>query len=219
MGCSASVTPTSTIPSIKKIDVGTNTVSDASLPISRPIDNANKYSNDISTQTDSAQDDLLRDQTLCSKNLQNTDSNLTDSRSNRVSDNQNDFRQRANSNELDIKTYNQINPRFYQDPLDHEELDWILTGMNASQFCINHQSLVAPSTQVTPAMVVDAMEKSDDLAHIAPKVRKLLNKAKSTGDATYLVQAYTVESKFYKILNRNLARQSLGNPTDMDPME
>jgi hypothetical protein len=47
----------------------------------------------------------------------------------------------------------------------------------------------------------------------------MLDKARKTGDATYLIRAYTAEINFYKILNRKLARQSLGNATGMDIVE
>ncbi|CAF1011194.1 unnamed protein product [Adineta steineri] len=209
MGCSASVTPASTIPSCTKVDVATNTVSDEALRSLLPAINAAKYFNETSTQTDSLQDDLEMNQTSCSEGLNNGRLNI-------VSDNQNGLEQRTNSSEIAIRTYNATNPRFHQNPLDREELDWILFDLDANQFCVNNQSLLMSASQVTPAVVVDAIEKSDDFRNVTPEVWKLLNKAKGTGDATYLVQAYTVESHFYKILNRKLARQSLSNPMSMD---
>ncbi len=77
------------------------------------------------------------------------------------------------------------------------------------------QTLLLSAAQVTPAMVVDAMEKMDDFKYLTKGIRDLLNKAKTSGDATYLIRAYTAQSNFYKILNRKLARQNLGNPTNV----
>jgi len=111
---------------------------------------------------------------------------------------------------------NRINPRFNQDLDDREELEWILNSIDANQFCINNQVLLMSASQVTPAMVVDTMEKAGELKNLTNVVLNMLNNARKTGDATYLIRAYTAESNFYKVLNRRLARHSLGNSMDIN---
>jgi hypothetical protein len=215
MGCSASITPASTISSVVKVDVATNTVSEEFVPNSLPTINSTRCFNDISTQTDCIQTVLQTKQLVSPDNFRKAHVNDT---SNRLSSEQDDHQQRTDASKIVVSTHNQVNPRFNQTLADGEELDWILNGMDANQFCAHNQTLVMSANQVTPAIVVDAMEKADDLRNVAAEVWELLHKGKTTGDATYLIQAYTVESTFYKILNRRLARQTLGNPMGMDIM-
>jgi hypothetical protein len=206
MGCSASVIPPMTIQPITKADVATDTTDDESFLNPIVMVNPMKDLMEVSTQTDDLQIDLKTNQTASSEENNNTDSTLKYDDLQKISDD------RDESVEY---TDNQINPRFNQDLDDREELEWILNDMDANQFCINNQNLLSSATKVTPAMVVDAMEKAGDLKNMTKTIWNLLNSARQTGDATYLIRAYTAESSFYKLLNRRLARQSLGNPNDI----
>jgi len=207
MGCSASMTPPTVIQSIKKVDMATNTTQDDFSLNSVPEINPIKHLVEISTQTDDLQVNVKTNQTVSSEENQNKDSNLRCNDSQKVLDNQ---------DEPVEWTGDHINPRFNQDLYDREELEWILNDMDANQFCINNQALFMSANQITPEMVVNAMEKADDLKSVTKTVWNLLNNARKTGDATYLIRAYTAESDFYKILNRRLARQTLGNPTNLN---
>lgn len=111
-----------------------------------------------------------------------------------------------------------INPRFTQEVDDDDEENevvWVLHGLDANQFSVNAQYLITSAGHVIPAMVVDAVEKTNDLSTLSKSVRQLLYKARETNDATYLIRAYIVESNFYQILNRKLTRQTLGSSDGM----
>lgn len=193
MGCSASLTPPTVIQSIRKVDIATNTTENDFPSNSIPVINPIKHSLEISTQTDDLPADI-KTNPLEENNIQ------------KVLDNRHE----------PIETTNDyMNPRLYQDLYDREELDWVLNDFDAQQFCINSQNLLMSANQVTPGIVVDAIEKTNDLKNVTKHVWNLLDNARKTGDATYLIKAYTAESDFYKILNRKLARQNLGNPTNM----
>jgi hypothetical protein len=182
------------------MDVATNTTVDDFFSNPIPPINPVKHTVEVDTQTDDLQGDVKTNETASSNENDKRDLHLKDD---------------AQNDESDDPIDNFINPRFNQDFDEQEELEWILNDLDANQFCLNNQKLLMSANQVTLAMVVDAMEKTDDLKHVTKIVWNLLNKAKKTGDATYLIRAYTAESNFYKILNRRLARQDLGNPTNM----
>jgi len=207
MGCSASMTPPTVIQSIKKIDVATNTTVDDFFLNPIPPISPVKHTVEVDTQTDDLQGDVKTNETTSSNENDKRDLHLKDD---------DDAQNISNNRDESVDPIdNCIYSRFNQGFDDQEELEWILNDFDANQFCINNQTLLMSANQVTPAMVVDAMEKTDDLKDVTKIVWDLLNKAKKTGDATYLIRAYTAESNFYKILNRRLARQNLGNPTSM----
>ena len=206
MGCSASVRPLTTIQSVNKADAQTNTApSDfPSNPI--PVIEPSKQLVEISVQTDDVPIDVKTNQrTVPSRNDEHDFASEEDNPSRTV----------ENEEEPHESIDAHINPRFSQDSDEVKELEWVLHGLNADQFSISNQSLVMSAGQVTPTMVVDAVEKTNDLSTVSKTVWKLLYQAKETNDATYLIRAYTAESNFYRILNRKLARQTLENPDDM----
>jgi hypothetical protein len=205
MGCSASMTQPMTIQSVKKVDVSTNTGNDECSPSSIPPVNAIKHLIEVYTQTDDYQVNLETNQTTFSEKNDNKDSNLKSNDADRIS---------VNGDEVVGWKDNRINPRFDQNCDDREEFEWILNDMDATQFSLNIQSMLMSIGQITPAMVIDAIEKTGDLKDLPKAVWNLLDMARKTGDATYLIRAYTAESDFYKVLNKKLARQNLGNSTD-----
>jgi hypothetical protein len=206
MGCSGSIAHPAVIQSITKVDVATNTTVDDFFSSPIPQINSVKHMVEVDVQTEDLQSDIKKNQTTSSNENDKRDSNLKSDDEQKISNNRDE-----SVDPID----NFINPRFNQDFNDQEELEWILNDLDANQFCLNNQTLLMSASQVTSAMVVDAIVKTDDLKHVTKVIWDLLNKAKTSEDATYLIRAYTAESNFYKILNRRLARQSLGNPTNM----
>ncbi len=168
--------------------MATNTDPDEYSRNSIPSVNEIKHLVEVFTQTDDDQIDLKKNENISSDKISDSEDEPAGWENDR------------------------INPRFDQNVGDREEFEWILNEMDAVQFSVRNQSLIMSIGPLTPAMVVDAMEKSGDLKHLPKKVWKLLNMGRKTGDATYLIRAYTAESDFYKILNKKLARQTLGNP-------
>lgn len=206
MGCSASVASPNTIQLVEKLDAETNTTPDdfPSSPI-RVIE-PSKQLVEISVQTDDIQMDTKTNQrTIVSRNDENDS----------ISKDDDPVRTLEYQQEPHQSIDDHVNPRFSQELDDDEEIEWVLHDLDANQFSVSSQSLVMSAATVTPTMVVNAIEKTNDLSTISKSVWKLLYQAKETDDATYLIRAYTAESNFYKILNRKLARQKLRNPDGM----
>ena len=75
-----------------------------------------------------------------------------------------------------------INPRFTQEVDDDEEEEetevvWVLHGIDASQFSVNAQYLITSAGHVIPAMVVDAVEKTNDLSTISNRAVQMIRKS------------------------------------------
>lgn len=197
MGCGASVAPA---PTISKVDVGTNTIDiDSSTETVKRL---------IETSTQTNNIEVKINERIPNQENQNEDLNYPTVI--RTLDDP------INRNESIESIDDHINPRFNQEVDDDKaEVVWVLHGLDASQFSLSAQYLITSASQVLPSMVVDAVEKTNDLSTISKSVWQLLYKARETNDATYLIRAYTAESNFYKILNRKLARQTLANPDGM----
>ena len=194
MGCTSSVRGPMPTQSVIKVDVGTNMDDDETLTKSIITNNSVKNYADSCVQTDDLNTEIKINQLKLFEENENKYSN--------------EIKQ---SDEFITTVENLINPRFSENMIEQDEIEWTLIGLNALQFSTNNQLLLGSIGQVTPSMVVHAMKNSSNLKNLPDTIWNLLDRAEKTQDATFLIRAYTAESCLYKTLNESLARQSLGN--------
>jgi hypothetical protein len=99
----------------------------------------------------------------------------------------------------------------YSNKEEDEGIEWSQSSLSATQFFMEYESGLSYTGQWDINQTVEALRKAPELETIPDMeiVWDLFEKAREKNDAKYLIQAYTVESKFYKILNQKLAQRRL----------
>ncbi|CAF0871305.1 unnamed protein product [Adineta steineri] len=86
------------------------------------------------------------------------------------------------------------------------QAEWVAAGVDG---LFNVSSITMNLPIVSISDTVDKIQMADELKNGSgmDKVNTALELARCTGDVTHLLHAYTVESIFYRVLNRTLANQ------------
>jgi hypothetical protein len=90
-----------------------------------------------------------------------------------------------------------------------EEIEWSQNTLSATQFFMEYESNLSYIGQWDINQTFEVLRRAPELENISGMdiVWDLFEKARENNDVKYLIQAYTVESKFYKILNHKLAQK------------
>ena len=90
-----------------------------------------------------------------------------------------------------------------------DEIEWSQNTLSATQFFMEYESNLSYIGQWDINQTFEVLRRAPELENIPGMdiVWDLFEKARENNDAKYLIQAYTVESKFYKILNQKLAQK------------
>jgi hypothetical protein len=100
----------------------------------------------------------------------------------------------------------------------NEEIEWSQSSLDAIQFYMEYESGMSYTGQWDIIQTVEALQKAPELENISglDLVWNLIEQAREKTDAKYLIRAYTVESKFYKILNQKLTQRHLKKSVNHD---
>ncbi len=92
---------------------------------------------------------------------------------------------------------------------DNKEIEWLQNSLDATQFYMEYESGMSYSGQWDINQTVDALRKVSELGNMYDMnvVWNFFEQASDKTDAKYLIRAYTLESKFYKILNHKLIKR------------
>ncbi|CAF3821852.1 unnamed protein product [Rotaria sp. Silwood1] len=105
------------------------------------------------------------------------------------------------------RSLNLLKNRYNSDSIQNE---FILTGWNS---IVSRIELVKRLPDCTIKDAVDKIKAADELKNdkSMDKIYVALERAQSESNITHLVYAYTIESNFYRILNRQLSNLSVSN--------
>jgi ankyrin repeat protein len=94
---------------------------------------------------------------------------------------------------------------------DNKEIEWLQSSLDATQFYMEYESGMSYSGQWNIDQTVDALCKASELENMYDLnvVWNFFEQARDKTDAKYLIRAYTIESKFNKILNQKLIERRL----------
>jgi hypothetical protein len=110
------------------------------------------------------------------------------------------------------RSINDNSTRFVGDDLNkekNEEIEWSQSSLDATQFFMEYESEMSYTGQWDINQTVEALQKAPELKNISrlDVVWNFLEQAREKTDARYLIRAYTIESKFYRILNQKLTQR------------
>jgi hypothetical protein len=94
---------------------------------------------------------------------------------------------------------------------DNKEIEWLQSSIDATQFYMEYESGMSYSGQWDIDKTIDALRKASELGNMYDLnvVWNFFEQARDKTDAKYLIRAYTIESKFCKILNEKLIERRL----------
>lgn len=196
MGCSSSVQPLTVQP------------------------NVTKYYNEASTQTDETQTKDASVNTVVENEKVQNDQPTLNNATIPIPQNSKIYSGADQINATNETLNNQLNfsynHRLSATP-NNQEIQWILKNFDASQFCSALQQEFFSIGPMAIKEAVDAMRKVEELQALNAIVWQLLERAVTSDDVSYFIRAYTAESDFYKILNRELAKQEVNSLEGLNP--
>ncbi|CAF2529376.1 unnamed protein product [Rotaria sp. Silwood2] len=226
MGCSASVQPSTIMQPKATMPLTVSPASFKSPIVSGQSSELREVKQliEVSTQTDETQKaDASVNTTIDSEKIGNDYSTLNDTTLPKNQDPEKHSITSLVQPKTKLVTLNDQlsafpNPRLSAN-LNSEEIQWILKDLNAQQYCMMIQQEFLSLGPMAIKEAIDAMKKEQDLQTLSSDVWWLLEEAAKTGDASYFIRAYTVESDFYKILNCKLAQQDLKTTDGLEAEE
>lgn len=102
---------------------------------------------------------------------------------------------------------------------DNEKIEWSQSSLDATQFFMEYESQMSLTGQWDIIQTVETLQKASELLENRfdlNLVWNLFDQAREKTDVKYLIRALTVESQFYKILNKNLAQRHLKKSAKKD---